>query len=459
MKKLTSSLVIVLSALFLMMSHSVGAVESPDTQLVGPGSQVSGTFPEDVSSDNGVSIEYEEEDTDSDVYDEPPGAQNIVFGTQDSGTFPDDLATSDDIPSATVIVYSEELDPGPNAFRFHAEYEFSGVPQGADKEVRAKLWMTGIDTGEDILFQVLTPPDFWQTRAVITDNAEPGGEGFSNVQYFLNEAEWNGGTVMVRLVDDEVVGDVIQSEVHVDSMRALSQPTDWQLLVIYTWTGVPAGFDILCINAWRDQAEDFEVLVITPPATQNVRMTISFTTDSGPCQEYQLTAGEFNGGGPIEIRFVSVDGPSDPSQSSLFIDQAVLKGALPEVTTLAATPAALSAVLRGNLDVTGIGQNEVYFQYGTTMALGTETVHRVKNTPGAFQETVVQLQPETEYHFRACAESEAGESCGSILTFTTLESSVLEAIGYVWLIVFAAVMALMLWGALWIKRRREGGLA
>lgn len=78
------------------------------------------------------------------------------------------------------------------------------------------------------------------------------------------------------------------------------------------------------------------------------------------------------------------------------------------------------AVLNGALVSQGPGsQCRVSFEWGATDNYGSSTPEQVMTGAGAFSQVVYGLQPGATYHFRACASSGAGESCGADVTFTT----------------------------------------
>ncbi len=80
-----------------------------------------------------------------------------------------------------------------------------------------------------------------------------------------------------------------------------------------------------------------------------------------------------------------------------------------------------SATLRGELkDLGGISSSQVWFEWGTTSAYGHSTNQQTKTEPCNFAQSISNLNPDTTYHFRACA-SNGQVSYGDDKTFKTLK--------------------------------------
>ena len=79
-----------------------------------------------------------------------------------------------------------------------------------------------------------------------------------------------------------------------------------------------------------------------------------------------------------------------------------------------------SAQLNGNLDSTGGLSCEVWFEYGETTSYGTSTTKQSKSSTGSFSQAIGSLDPNTTYHFRACASNTEGTVYGADEEFTTL---------------------------------------
>ncbi|KKP31770.1 MAG: hypothetical protein A2312_01975 [Candidatus Staskawiczbacteria bacterium RIFOXYB2_FULL_32_9] len=65
----------------------------------------------------------------------------------------------------------------------------------------------------------------------------------------------------------------------------------------------------------------------------------------------------------------------------------------------------------------------VWFQYGTSISYGSETLHQTMSYAGSFSQNVANLQPNTLYNFRAVAQDSSGQiSYGQNMTFQTTGS-------------------------------------
>ena len=65
----------------------------------------------------------------------------------------------------------------------------------------------------------------------------------------------------------------------------------------------------------------------------------------------------------------------------------------------------------------------VRFQYGLTVAYGTDTGWQSGKKAGdIFEQVISGLTPQTLYHFRAQAINEAGIASGADMTFITIPS-------------------------------------
>ena len=93
----------------------------------------------------------------------------------------------------------------------------------------------------------------------------------------------------------------------------------------------------------------------------------------------------------------------------------------PTVRTDGAAPGANQAVLNGMVLTDGGVLCEVRFQYGLTVAYGTDTAWLPDYGAGeSFNQLVAGLEVDTTYHYRAQANNEGGTSSGSDETFTTM---------------------------------------
>lgn len=95
---------------------------------------------------------------------------------------------------------------------------------------------------------------------------------------------------------------------------------------------------------------------------------------------------------------------------------------LPVVTTLSAISVAnSSATLRGTI-IPGGSTGSGWFEYGTTSALGSETLSVVLGSGTQaieFSHSLTGLNQLTTYYYRAVGENKDGETFGNVMTFTT----------------------------------------
>jgi len=112
------------------------------------------------------------------------------------------------------------------------------------------------------------------------------------------------------------------------------------------------------------------------------------------------------------------------------------------ITEGASSVTTSSAVLTGNLDNMGGETCQVWFEYGTTTSYGSSTPKLSVSSTGPFSAFISSLNPDTTYHFRACAQNSKGSSYGldtpfktepvdTVVTFPdpNLEAAIREAIG------------------------------
>lgn len=115
----------------------------------------------------------------------------------------------------------------------------------------------------------------------------------------------------------------------------------------------------------------------------------------------QVTAGRINPFAPIEINNTN----NVVSTSKVVTDQPT------QITDR-------TVVLNGTINATS-GVTDAYFEYGTTMNLGSVTATVKQSLVGTFIKNVLGLTPGTNYFFRACAKINKVALCGEIVSFTT----------------------------------------
>jgi hypothetical protein len=77
-----------------------------------------------------------------------------------------------------------------------------------------------------------------------------------------------------------------------------------------------------------------------------------------------------------------------------------------------------TVVLNGTIfDVNGV--TDSYFEYGSTMNLGTVTSTVERSLIGAFFKNISGLNSNTTYYYKACSEINNTNFCGDIIPFTT----------------------------------------
>ena len=79
-----------------------------------------------------------------------------------------------------------------------------------------------------------------------------------------------------------------------------------------------------------------------------------------------------------------------------------------------------------NENISVVSSCQVWFEWGTSAALGNSTAPQAMTSPGTFSFTLTGLTPCTTYYYRAVASSSSGMCYGDILSFTTKGWWVLE---------------------------------
>jgi uncharacterized repeat protein (TIGR01451 family) len=120
---------------------------------------------------------------------------------------------------------------------------------------------------------------------------------------------------------------------------------------------------------------------------------------------YTVTAYSYNGTAPSRTVYVTVN--------PLIIQPPIYVNTC-AVTTVATNIGQNSATLNGLLSgSTGVS----YFEYGTTVNLGSQTVSRTSS--GSFSEVITGLSQNTVYYFRLVSQCNGGLSYGKIEVFQT----------------------------------------
>ena len=117
----------------------------------------------------------------------------------------------------------------------------------------------------------------------------------------------------------------------------------------------------------------------------------------------------------IEIAQVTPGRPNPfaPTESNSFSsdNSSVITNEPSQVTTN-------SAILSGSVNNT-IKAQSVYFEYGTTPALGKLTANAEQSLIGTFVMNISQLTPKTTYYYRAVAKVNSVALYGEVVLFTT----------------------------------------
>jgi hypothetical protein len=115
---------------------------------------------------------------------------------------------------------------------------------------------------------------------------------------------------------------------------------------------------------------------------------------------------------PVVPGRVNPFAPIDNTQTSNVVS-------LPDVVTNQPTQVTdKAAVLNGTINVVN-GVTDTYFEYGTTINLGTVTATVKQSLVGTFIKNVLGLTPKTNYFFKACAKINKVASCGDVVSFST----------------------------------------
>jgi len=120
-----------------------------------------------------------------------------------------------------------------------------------------------------------------------------------------------------------------------------------------------------------------------------------------------------------------------------------------------------AATLNGNLTDIGVGPTiKVWFFWGdNASSLGNQTSQQSFSAPTTFNAFINQLASNHTYYFYAHAENAANASQfsnGVTLNFTTAPNVTAIQFGnYGWTFGFIGALILGLWGAYWVKKKRD----
>lgn len=290
--------------------------------------------------------------TEGDVAPDPtnfPSTQTITTGSQVSGTFPSGIQTSDDTwiyyrEAATGATTTSSLNPG----TVGAACMFT---LGGNGRLSDNVYATS-GSGDNCFYNSF---GFSLGAAAAVTKVEVGYEAFtSGDDKYTVSASWDSGTTWCpgiltatlpaadpntytfldftscRSWTPTEVNNVATQFTHVKVASGNTNSLDanivrvtyipannFQFSLQYSWTGVPLGTNQRLTVEGHVAGENFNVQVLTPPATWNTRVTLNAGTDQS--LTYDLLAAEYNGGSPA-LRFVDASG-ADASQSDLYLDR------------------------------------------------------------------------------------------------------------------------------------------
>jgi hypothetical protein len=246
-----------------------------------------------------------------------------------------------------------------------------------------------------------TPLGSWQSSTTYDDTSAIPGQTY---YYFVKAATSSSGsnasdysvyneghcsiTRIIHLEGDLNFGSV---QVGSTSQKALTIYNDGNSTLTVYGINCPTGFS----GDWSGP--------ISAGGSQNV--TVTFSPTQPITYNGTLTVNSDKTSGD---NTKSVSGTGGTSTSS------------PQVTTNnASNITSISAKLNGNLDSTGGLNCLVWFEYGKSTSYGISTIKQSKSSVGPFNETISSLDPNTTYHFKACASNSEGTVYGADKTFIT----------------------------------------
>ncbi len=279
----------------------------PGTQLLATGSQVSGSFPAGIQTSDDSWVQYREGPTGvPTTITNNPGAVGACTGFTNSGNgrlsdnaYADSAAGGDQCSYTT---FGFSIPGGSTITKVELGHESYGL--GNDRWTLTLSW----DGGTNWCAAVTTP----QLPA-----SDPNSYTFYD---FTSCRAWTLAEVnnIASRFTYNVVGPADTNRLDANVVRvSYIALTNYQANIQYNWTGVPSGQNQRLSVEGHIVDENVIVQVLTPPSTWNTRLTLNSTTDQ--TLTYDLTAAEYNGGGPA-IRFVDALG-SDAIQSDFYLDR------------------------------------------------------------------------------------------------------------------------------------------
>src|ERR1035437_1957092 len=92
-----------------------------------------------------------------------------------------------------------------------------------------------------------------------------------------------------------------------------------------------------------------------------------------------------------------------------------------------ARPSCNNVTFNGSVTPNG-NTTTVWFEWGTTPSLGTETARQTFSSDSNFSQFVTNLTANTTYYYRAMAQNSVGTATGDTVSFTTTSSCASNAV-------------------------------
>jgi len=297
--------------------------------------------------------------TETDVAPDPvvyPGTETVTTGTLASGNFSTDLLSSDDAyvqyreavapPTSTLSNTpaqngtgcgwsscpngnaSDDLYASSSLAGAGATYRGLGFALPADAAIiRVEVGIEAYEpSGNDRIAAAVSwdgGTTYCPSVQVNLPGADPNAYTYANLTACGSHpwagADFAADNIVTRLTHVQVGGVVETLYLDANGVRVMYE-TNYRLAVRYDWTAIPVGNAyVLTIEAGVSD-ENVTVEVLTPPSVWSGRL--NFTSAGDRTLLYNLTAAEFNAGGPA-IRFVDAGGPDDVA-SDLRVDFVVV---------------------------------------------------------------------------------------------------------------------------------------